>query len=203
MKTMERIHTLAIQESRNAEFVRRVEEMSGQRVAKCYQCGNCSASCAYTHVYDYPVNQIMRLVQLGQKEIVLSARSIWLCATCQACTTRCPNNLDVAGIMETLRVMSREEGRVCEGDIALFYREFLQSVRAFGRVFETGLLPVYGLKSKKPLTDLDLAPQVLKKGKLALFPHRIKGRREVARIFERFETLRRKRGGEPENGGKP
>lgn len=191
MKTMERIHTLAIQESRNAEFVRKVEETSGQSVAKCYQCGNCSASCAYTHVYDYPVNQIMRLLQLGQKETVLSARSIWLCATCQACTTRCPNNLDVAAIMETLRIMSRAEGKVSERDIALFYREFLESVRAFGRVFETGLLPIYGLKAKKPLTDMDLAPKVIRKGKLTLFPHRIKGRKDVARIFEQFEVLRR------------
>jgi heterodisulfide reductase subunit C len=92
--------------------------------------------------------------------------------------------------METLRIMSRREGTVSEADIDLFYREFLQSVRAFGRVFETGLLPIYSLKSKKPFTDLDLAPQVLRKGKLAFLPHRIKGRKEVARIFERLEAYR-------------
>lgn len=190
---MERIHTLAIQETYDADFVKKVEQASGQKISKCYQCGNCSASCAYTHVYDYPVNQIMRLVQLGHKEAVLNSRSIWLCATCQACTTRCPNNLDVAGIMETLRIMSRQEDTVSEKEIALFYHEFLESVRAFGRVFETGLLPVFSLKAKRPFTDLDLVPQVIKKGKLALLPHRIRGRKQVAQIFERFEIHEKNR----------
>ena len=68
--------------------------------------------------------------------------------------------------METLRIMSRRQGTVSEADIDLFYQEFLHSVKAFGRVFETGLLPIYSFKSKKPFTDLDLAPQVLRKGKL-------------------------------------
>jgi len=195
---MERIHTLAIQESCDTDFVRKVEEASGQKVSKCYQCGNCSASCAYTQVYDYPVNQIMRLVQLGQKEAVLQSHSIWLCAACQACTTRCPNNLDVARIMETLRIMSRQENKVAEKDIELFYREFLGSVKTFGRVFEAGLLPIFSLKAGKPFTDMDLAPQVIKKGKLAFLPHRIKGRKQVAEIFARFEAQQKNRKTEAE-----
>jgi heterodisulfide reductase subunit C2 len=185
---MERIHTVDIQKTCDTAFIRKVEEASEQQICRCYQCGNCSASCAYTYVYDYPVNQIMRLLQLGQKEVILSARSIWLCAACQACTTRCPCNLDVARIMETLRVMSREEGMVSQRDIQLFYEEFLRSVKTFGRVFETGLLPVYSLRSKKLFTDLDLAPRVLKKGKLAFLPHRSEGRRDVMAIFRRQEA---------------
>ena len=187
---MERIHTLSVQESCDRQFINQVEEASGQKVSRCYQCGNCTASCAYSYVYDYPVSQIMRLVQLGQREVVLKSRSIWLCATCQACTTRCPNNLDVARIMETLRIMSRESKTVCEGDIKIFYDEFLRSVKTFGRVFETALLPVYNLRAKKLFTDLDLAPRVLRKGKLAFLPPRVKGRKQVAEIFNRFEAQR-------------
>jgi heterodisulfide reductase subunit C len=189
-KEMKQQHTLSLQQARDDQFIRQVEEASGQNVSKCYQCGNCSASCAYTYVYDYPVNQIMRLVQLGQREIVLKSRSIWLCATCQACTTRCPNNLDVAKIMESLRIMSRGEGTVFEPDIRTFHDEFMRSVRTFGRVFESGLLPAYSLKARKPFTDLDLAPRVLMKGKLALTPPKMKGRKEVAEIFKRFNACR-------------
>lgn len=192
---MERIHTLAIQQTEDTEFIQRVEEASGQRVSRCYQCGNCSASCAYTYVYDYPVNQIMRLLQLGQRDVVLHSRSIWLCAACQACTTRCPCNLDVARIMETLRIMSREEACVSQPDIKVFFDEFLRSVKLFGRVFETGLLPVYNLRSKRLLTDMDLAPRVIRKGKLALWPHRIKDRGKVAGIFDRCEALEGNREG--------
>lgn len=196
---MEPIHILDIQKSRDAEFIREVEAASGQQVRKCYQCGNCSATCGFTRFYDYPVNQIMRLVQLGQRDIVLGSRSVWLCAACQGCTTRCPCNIDVAGVMDVLRVMSRRAETVSERDVQLFYDEFLRSVKAFGRVFETGLLPVYGLLSGKPLTDMDLALGVLRKGKLTFFPHRIAKRREVAGIFERLEEHRRKEAG---TGGK-
>ncbi len=187
---MERINTLSIQQSCDVDFIRQVEEASEQKVSKCYQCGNCIASCAYTFVYDYPVNQIMRFIQLGQKDIVLKSRSIWLCANCQACTTRCPNNLDVARIMETLRIMSRREGTVSEPDIRIFYDEFLRSVKTFGRVFETGLLPVYNFRARRPFTDLDLAPRLLMKGKLTFIPSRIKGRKRIAEIFERLKIHR-------------
>jgi heterodisulfide reductase subunit C len=132
----------------------------------------------------------MRLIQLGQRETVLKSRSIWLCASCQACTTRCPNNLDVARIMESLRIMSRREGMVSRGDIRMFFDEFLRSVKTFGRVFETGLLPVYSIKAGKPFTDLDLAPRVLMKGKLAFMPPKMKGRKKVTEIFDRFEAHR-------------
>lgn len=189
---MEPIHILEIQKSRDTGFIREVEEESGQQVRRCYQCGNCSATCGYTRFYDYPVNQIMRLVQLGQRELVLRSRSVWLCAACQGCTTRCPCNIDVTKVMEVLRVMSRRSGKASEGDVRVFYDEFLRSVKAFGRVFETGLLPVYGLLAGKPFTDLDLAPEVFRKGKLTLFPHRIAKRGEVAGIFERLEAHRRK-----------
>ena len=107
------------------------------------------------------------------------------------------SNIDVASVMESLRVMSRTEKKVSESDIQMFYDEFLRSVKAFGRVFETGLLPVYGLLSRKPFTDMDLAPVVLRKGKLSFFPHRIGKRGEVAGIFKRFEQSAQK-----DNAGK-
>ena len=191
---MERVHTLAIQTTRDSDFIRRVEESSGQQVSKCYQCGNCSASCPYTRDYDYPVNQIMRLVQLGQKEIVLNADSLWLCGACQACTTRCPCNIEVARVMESLRVMSREEKKVSLPEIRIFYDEFMRSVKLFGRVFEAGLLPAFNARTGKPFTDMDLAKPVFNKGKLHMLPKIIKGRKEVAGIFQRFEEHLRKEG---------
>ena len=174
-------------------FIHQVETESGQQISKCYQCGNCTASCAYTYVYDYPVNQIIRLIQLGQKDIVLRSRSIWLCANCQACTTRCPCNIDIARVMKTLRFFSVQEGSVSIKNVRLFYDEFMKSVKTFGRVFETGLLAIYNLKAGKPFTDVDLASRVFKKGKLSITPHRIRGRKQVVDIFKRFEAYRNKK----------
>jgi heterodisulfide reductase subunit C len=95
--------------------------------------------------------------------------------------------------METLRFLSVDEDTVSIKDVQLFYDEFINSVKIFGRVFETGLLAIYNLKAKKPFTDIDLAPKVLKKGKLPIIPHRIRGRKQVSDIFKRFEDYRNKK----------
>ena len=82
------VRPLDLAKDRDHAFQAEVESESGQTLASCYQCGNCTAGCAYTPDYDFPVHQVMRLVQLGLRQQALTCRSIWLCATCQACTTR-------------------------------------------------------------------------------------------------------------------
>lgn len=89
-------------------------------------------------VYDMQVNQIMRAVQLGLKDAVLDSRSIWMCLSCSTCSQRCPNNIDVAGVMETLRHMARKEGHVTVPKVEKFWFSFLDTVRTFGRTHEIG-----------------------------------------------------------------
>ncbi|MCF8067079.1 MAG: 4Fe-4S dicluster domain-containing protein [Desulfobacterales bacterium] len=176
----------------DAAFTAEVEERSGQIMSQCYQCGNCTAGCPYTFAYDIPVNQIMRLIQLGQRDTVLKCRSLWLCATCQSCTTRCPNNIDVAGVMDHLRHMAREQGYATEKNVKIFVDTFLESVEKYGRVFEMGLMTNYVKKTGRFWTDMDLAPKVLPKGKLPFKPHPIQGRGKIAEIFKRFREGQRK-----------
>lgn len=164
-------------------FIDRVAKESGQDPSLCYQCGNCTAGCPYTFVYDLPVHQIMRLLQAGQKETILGSHSLWLCATCESCTTRCPNEIDVARIMDVLRHMARREGYVKEKQVKQFTDSFLSSVKKHGRVFEFGTLVKYITRSGRLFTDVDLGPKAMGKGKIAFRPHEIKGKEEVARIF--------------------
>lgn len=171
----------------DADFVARVEKESEQNISQCYQCGNCTAGCPYTFAYDIPVSQIMRLLQDGQKKTVLRSKSIWLCATCESCTTRCPNNIDVARVMDVLRHMARREGYASVPQVKTFWDSFLESVRAHGRLFELGLTISYILKTGRFWTDVDLGPKIMPKGKLAFQAHDIKGKDHVARIFERYE----------------
>ncbi len=173
------------------DFIRAVEAGSGQKLSACYQCGTCTAGCPCGPAFDVPVNRIMRAVQLGRREAVLSCRALWLCLSCSACTLRCPNNIDVARVMETLRHMAREEGRK-EHAATSFWDSFLQSVRYFGRSWEPGVMVAYMARTGRVWTDLDLAPAVLVRNRLPYLPHVSRGRDEVARIFRRFEQMRRK-----------
>lgn len=177
---------------RDQAFIREVEERSGQKLSSCYQCGNCTAGCPCSFVYDQPVSRIMRFAQLGQREKVLNSHSLWLCVGCNTCSTRCPNNIDVAAVMDTLRHMAWEEGKVTEKRMTKFWDSFLKSVRIFGRTWELGLMGLYMTRSGRLWTDVDLLPRVLPKRKMPFLPHRIKGASHVARIFKRFEEERDK-----------
>ncbi|WP_027183551.1 4Fe-4S dicluster domain-containing protein [Desulfovibrio inopinatus] len=175
-----------LDKTRDDAFVAEVERESGQNVALCYQCGNCTAGCPYTFAYDIPVSQIMRLLQAGQKDRLLKCKSIWLCATCESCTTRCPNNIDVAKIMDVLRHQARRHGLAGERNVKVFWDAFLDSVKAHGRVFELGALATYVTRTGRFWTDMDLGPKIFPKGKIGFKPHDIKGKDEVKKIFDRF-----------------
>lgn len=89
---------------RDRELIRRVEEISGEKLSACYQCGKCSAGCPLVSAMDILPSQAIRLAQLGAAE-VLDFRTIWLCASCFTCAARCPKGVDLARVMEALRLI--------------------------------------------------------------------------------------------------
>ncbi len=84
-------------------FVQKIEELSGQKLLACYQCGKCSAGCPAVSQMDILPNQIIRFAQLGLKEELLESKSIWVCASCYTCNVRCPKGIKIAEVMEALR----------------------------------------------------------------------------------------------------
>ena len=91
-------------------FVRQVTEISGQNPLSCNQCGMCSAGCPVAFVMDHLPSQVLRMVQLGIEE-VLETETIWICASCQTCLSRCPRGVDLPRVMEALRQIAlREHG---------------------------------------------------------------------------------------------
>jgi heterodisulfide reductase subunit C len=84
-------------------FVAKVEELSGQNLMVCYQCGKCSAGCPAVSDMDILPNQIIRYAQLGFKEELLNCKSIWICASCMTCNTRCPKGINIAEVFEAIR----------------------------------------------------------------------------------------------------
>jgi len=86
-------------------FVAKVEELSGQNLLACYQCGKCSAGCPAVSQMDILPNQVIRLAQLGLKDDLLKSKSIWVCASCMTCNSRCPKGVNIAEVMEALRLI--------------------------------------------------------------------------------------------------
>jgi len=93
-------------EQLHSDFVKKVEEISGQSLLSCYQCGKCSAGCPMSFAMDLLPNGIIRLTQLGLQEDIAKANTIWLCASCTTCSVRCPRGVDLARVMEALRALA-------------------------------------------------------------------------------------------------
>lgn len=92
------------------EFVKRVNEISGENVLVCYQCGRCSAGCPLTFAMKDLPNQVIRMVQLGLEEDALASETPWVCASCLTCHARCPRGVDLAKVMEAIRAIRLRPG---------------------------------------------------------------------------------------------
>ncbi|MCK4409943.1 MAG: 4Fe-4S dicluster domain-containing protein, partial [Candidatus Eisenbacteria sp.] len=88
--------------SKNEAFLKRIVALSAEAITACDQCGTCSGSCPMISEMDVTPSQLMRMVQLGQSE-TLDTKTMWVCASCFACTVRCPRGLDVSKVAEALR----------------------------------------------------------------------------------------------------
>ena len=177
-------------ESGDLAFAREVTEKSQAHLERCYQCVACSSGCPVAFAMDYAPHQIIRMVQLGLKDRVLDSTTIWLCASCETCATRCPNDIDIVQFMDTLRSISLREGRTQQTKLPLFHNTFLSGVRGNGKIYELGLILSYTITSgdlfkfKKLFKDAILGAKMFIKGKLAIIPDRIKGLDEIKRIFQ-------------------
>jgi len=144
---------------------------------------------------DIMPNQVMRMIQFGLWEELLRSKTIWICASCQTCTARCPNDIDIAHVMDTLRQMSREAGVPAGGEkIVKFHEAFLDSVRRHGRLFELGMVGRYKLSSFDFFGGAKIGMEMVKKGKLKFLPPGIKGKREIREMFDKVSDEKSKRG---------
>ncbi len=164
----------------NNKLARRVMEELGQNVYLCYQCVKCSSGCPVAEFFDWQPNQVMRALQLGQEDVALESKTPWLCASCQTCTTRCPQGLDIAAIMEFLAREALACGykpSVPEADI--FNQAFMREVRLWGRSFEPGLFAEIKLRTHNFMSDADLGIKIVQKGKMKFVPEITRPARNV------------------------
>lgn len=175
------------------------EEFSEANIMACLQCRKCTSGCPVAgrqgdRGADIKPHEMVRLVQLGQWEEVLSSGMIWDCTSCQTCATRCPQKVSIAALNDALRRRSKAEGKVAPGRTeAVFNEIFLGAVRRRGRMYEVGLMASFKLRTRRFFADVGKVPMMLSKGKLALWPKNVAGRAGRTAMFERVAQMRGKK----------
>ncbi|MEM5785967.1 MAG: 4Fe-4S dicluster domain-containing protein [Syntrophobacteraceae bacterium] len=174
-------------------FMEKAEAAGPFNATECFQCRKCTNGCPASFAMDLPPDQVIRLAILGQKDEVLRSRTIWICASCETCSTRCPNGVRIAELMDHFKEMAVREGiGPAEPKVAALHQTFLDNVRLAGRVFEGGLLPAYWLRSGQMVSkiktgdlrhELKQGLKLFRKGRLAPMPKTIKGKAEVNAIL--------------------
>jgi heterodisulfide reductase subunit C len=165
-------------------------------VTACYQCRKCSGGCPLIFAMDLLPDRVIRLALLGQEDLVLKSRTIWVCSSCETCTTRCPNGIDIAAVMDWLKEEAVKRGvAVPQPEVARFHRLFLDSILAGGgRLSETHLLGKFtlfklgrGFDFKEHLNNAKLGFKLFKRGRMKLLGHKLGGqaRAEVEALFKK------------------
>ena len=148
----------------------------GQNVLDCIQCGICAGSCHARFAMDYSPMQVMKMAHLGLKKEVLSSSTIWICASCYTCASRCPRGLNIPAIMSGFKNMAMKNNVIAP--IALkpkFHKTFTEIVEKYGRMHE----PELQIKLTKKtdvgalMHNASLGLRMFRKGKIRLQPSKL------------------------------
>jgi heterodisulfide reductase subunit C2 len=163
-----------------------VEERAGVSLSGCYQCKKCSTGCPVSGKVTSPPSEIIRRLQLGAGDELLQTDLIWTCLSCETCYARCPNEINFAAVIDALRALALEKGVAKPaGDMPLFNRLFLDTVKNYGRSYDLKMIALYKLRGGKIGADMDKFPAMLKKGKMAILPPSGADKAKIKRIFNR------------------
>jgi len=171
------------------KFSDSVEAIGGVDVSFCYQCGKCASGCPVAYEMDMTPTQLMHAIQLGLKDVVYESKTMWLCASCQTCSTRCPQGVDIAEAMDTVKILIQRDKKEAQvPDVLKFNQSFVENLKWFGRLYELGMIGVLKFRTLKFTQDLDMGMAMMKKQKFSLLP-RFHSSREVRKLFRRVKKL--------------
>lgn len=170
---------------------------AGERIKRCIQCGTCTGSCPVSYAMDLSPRQLIALFRAGEMEQILKSRSIWICASCYACTTRCPAGIRITDTIYALKRTAMERNLISAApQVQRLARIFTRILMRYGRLHEGSLIAEYYTRTNplKFLSILPLGRKMLRTKRVGILPHRIKAHSSLARIIRRAQQIDRHNG---------
>jgi heterodisulfide reductase subunit C2 len=166
-------------------FLKEIERESNEQISACYQCCRCTNGCPAVPEMDLLPHQAIRHIILGNRDKVLESATLWACVQCTTCSIRCPNDIHIARVFETLRKIAVRERKAKDLSAWRFDELFLESVKKHGRLYELETVMRYKGEKGGLFSETKMGIGMLLKRRMGLMPHNIRGRRNVKRLFER------------------
>lgn len=91
-----------------------VQEMGGQDITVCMQCGLCSGSCPWGRMEKESPFSIRQMIYMGRLglEGFESDDILYACTTCGQCVVRCPRDVKIIDIVRAMRSVVAETGGI-------------------------------------------------------------------------------------------
>lgn len=176
-----------------AVFLDQVKNIpAGEKIKRCIQCGTCTGSCPVSHAMDISPRQLVALFRAGEMEQIMQSRTIWICASCYACTTRCPAGIKITDTIYALKRVAMEKNlKTSAPQVQRLAKIFTGVLMRYGRLHEGSLIAEYYTRTN-PLKFFGLIPlgrKMLRTKRIGILPHRIKGHRALARIIRKAQQI--------------
>jgi heterodisulfide reductase subunit C len=143
---------------------------------------------------DLTPRQLVALFRAGFLEEVLRSRTIWLCASCYACTVRCPAGIRVTDNIYALKRLAKQKEIFPRRFPAyVLSAAFASNIHRYGRNWELWLAIRYFLTAapRKLLSGhlMRTGIAMARKGRMGLRPRKIRGIEEIRAIVAKAEAI--------------
>ncbi|MFQ6105646.1 MAG: 4Fe-4S dicluster domain-containing protein [Candidatus Hydrothermarchaeaceae archaeon] len=181
----------------DSNFINEIIAAGGKNAHLCFSCGTCTGGCPASFAMDYTPRQVIRMAGLGMRDKVLRSEAVWYCVSCNTCNTRCPRGVEIPKVMAAIKSIAIKEGVDVNKSGPAFYTSFSEIVATNGKIFEPMLLLKFALRSasnvagavKYLIASAPLGIELIKKGKLHFTPDKIRGRKQLKRIYENVRKM--------------
>jgi heterodisulfide reductase subunit C len=125
------------------KFKYEISKLPGaENVLLCFQCGTCTADCPIAQFDEfYRPRKLIRMVQLGLKDKLLSNDVIWLCSTCFTCIDHCPQDVGIANVVRALRNLTAKAA-----EMPAVYKDLASNILETGYAY---VIPRLRLKKRE------------------------------------------------------
>ena len=166
---------------------KKIADAAGVNLSDCYQCGKCSAGCPMAASMDVQPRQVVRLLQLGMADELLKSKTIWLCATCHMCEDRCPNSINLPGLIENARYEAKRIKMCAVSEVDKFNDIFIENVKNFGKSQEVILEGAYNILTGNFIQDMGSVPHMLRHGIVQPEVHTVRERESVRKMIDKAQ----------------